>query len=50
MTSQKINGNQNEKTNDYEFFAECFAARELGETLPTYVEELMTEVLNNGIM
>lgn len=38
------------KSDDYEFFAECFAARELGETLPTYVEELMTEVLNNGIM
>ena len=33
-----------------EFFAECFAAREFGETLPDYVEELMVEVLENGIM
>lgn len=33
-----------------EFFAESFAARELGEQLPDYVESLMVEVLNGGIM
>ena len=38
------------KTNVREFFAECFAAREMGETLPDYIESLMAEVLNNGIM
>lgn len=37
-------------TNAYEFFAESFAARELGEKLPDYVEELMEEILRNGIM
>ena len=36
--------------NSQEFFAECFAARVMGETLPDYVEELMKEVLDNGIM
>ena len=36
--------------NAREFFAESFAAREMGETLPDYVEELLSEVLNNGIM
>ena len=33
-----------------EFFAESFLAREKGETLPDYVEELFQEVFNNGIM
>ena len=33
-----------------EFFAESFAAREMGETLPDYVEELFVEVFKNGIM
>ena len=37
-------------TKPSEFFAECFVAREMGETLPDYVEELMKEVLENGIM
>lgn len=34
----------------YEYFAECFAARECGERLPDYVEEFMSEVLKNGIL
>lgn len=38
------------RTNADEFFAECFAAREMGEKLPDYVESLMKEVLDNGIM
>lgn len=33
-----------------EFFAECFAMREMGDTLPDYIETLMKEVLDNGIM
>lgn len=37
-------------TNKNEFFAECFAAREMGEKLPDYIEDLMREVLENGIM
>lgn len=37
-------------TNDREFFAECFAARECGEKLPDYIEEFMEEVLTRGIM
>lgn len=36
--------------NVHEFFAESFAAREMGEKLPDYVESLMKEVLSNGIM
>jgi hypothetical protein len=36
--------------NVHEFFAESFAAREMGEQLPDYVESLMKEVLSNGIM
>jgi hypothetical protein len=36
--------------NPREFFAEWFAARVMGESLPDYVEELMDEVLKNGIM
>ena len=38
------------RTDAHEFFAECFAAREMGEKLPDYVESLMKEVLDNGIM
>jgi SPP1 gp7 family putative phage head morphogenesis protein len=38
------------QTNSHEFFAESFAAREMGEKLPDYVESLMKEVLDNGIM
>lgn len=37
-------------TNSHEFFAESFAARVMGEKLPDYVEEIMKEVLDNGIM
>lgn len=37
-------------TNSKEFFAECFVAREFGETLPDYIEDFMAEVLKNGIM
>lgn len=33
-----------------EFFAECFAMREMGDKLPDYIESLMAEVLKNGIM
>ena len=33
-----------------EFFAECFAAHEYGEKLPDYIETLLEEVLQNGIM
>ena len=33
-------------TNSKEFFAECFAAREMGEKLPDYVETLMEEILS----
>jgi hypothetical protein len=36
--------------NPKEFFAECFAAREMGEKLPDYVENLLMEVITNGIM
>ena len=38
------------RSNSHEFFAESFAAREMGEKLPDYVESLMKEVLDNGIM
>jgi hypothetical protein len=37
-------------TDEREFFAECFAAREFGEKLPDYIEEFMGEVLKNGIL
>jgi hypothetical protein len=37
-------------TKPSEFFAECFALREMGGKLPDYVESLMKEVLDNGIM
>jgi hypothetical protein len=36
--------------NSHEFFAECFAAREMGEKLPDYIESLMKETLEDGIM
>lgn len=36
--------------NPKEFFAESFAAHEMGEKLPDYVESLLLEVLKNGIM
>lgn len=38
------------RTNVREFFAESFLAREMGEKLPDYVESLMSEVLEHGIM
>lgn len=41
---------QYSSTNADEFFAESFAARVMGEKLPDYVEEIMKEVLDNGIM
>lgn len=37
-------------TNVDEFFAESFLAREMGEKLPDYIESLLVEVLQNGIM
>lgn len=37
-------------TDHKEFFAECFAARELGEKLPGYIDDFFMEVLKNGIM
>lgn len=37
-------------TKPSEFFAECFALREMGGKLPDYVETLMAEVIKNGIM
>lgn len=37
-------------TKPSEFFAECFAKREMGGKLPKYIEDLMAEVLDNGIM
>ncbi len=37
-------------TDHKEFFAECFVAREIGEKLPDYIEEFMSEVLKNGIL
>ena len=36
--------------NEREFFAESFAAREMGETIPDYVEALFREVFADGIM
>ena len=33
-------------TDEYEFFAECFCARENGETLPDYIEDFMRRLLN----
>lgn len=35
-------------TNEYEFFAECFAKREMGEKLPNYINEMLERVLNDG--
>lgn len=36
------------KTNSREFFAECFAARELGEKLPDYVEESLDKIIKRA--
>ena len=38
------------RKNPKEFFAESFAAREMGEVLPPYVEDLFVEVIKNGKM
>lgn len=37
-------------TDDDEFFAEAFAMREVGEALPDYISNMLSEVLKNGIM
>lgn len=37
-------------TNSHEFFAECFTMYEYGEKLPDYIEEMLEEILKNGIM
>lgn len=37
-------------SNSHEFFAECFAAREMGETLPDYIEEFIRRLLENGAL
>jgi len=49
-TGDIYNISQYANTNSREFFAESFLARERGEKLPDYVESLMKEVLDNGIM
>ena len=49
-TGDIYNLSQYGNTNVKEFFAECFTAREMNEKLPDYIEELMKEVLDNGIM
>ena len=36
--------------NSHEFFAECFTMREMGEELPDYINEMLDEVLKNGVM
>ena len=35
-------------TNEHEFFAEMFSAREHGEKLPDYIEEIVREIADNG--
>ena len=37
-------------TDEYEFFAEMFAAREMGEQLPDYIETMLTEALSHGAL
>lgn len=37
-------------TDEHEFFAEVFCAREMGEELPSYIVSMLVEVLKNGIM
>lgn len=37
-------------TDEMEFFAECFCARENGETLPDYVEDFMRRLFNEQAM
>ena len=34
----------------HEFFAECFAAREMGEKLPDYIEKIVGEIVNGSAM
>lgn len=36
------------RTNAKEFFAECFAAREMGEKLPPNIEKMMDSILSKG--
>lgn len=35
-------------TDRYEFFAECFAKKQMGGTLPDYINEMLERVLKNG--
>lgn len=35
-------------TDQYEFFAECFAKKQMGGTLPDYINEMLERVLKNG--
>lgn len=35
-------------TDQYEFFAECFAKKQMGEKLPDYIDEMIERVLKNG--
>ena len=35
-------------TNEFEFFAECFAKKQMGGTLPDYINEMLERVLKNG--
>ena len=35
-------------TDDKEFFAECFAKKQMGEKLPDYIDEMIERVLKNG--
>lgn len=50
QTGDIYNLSQYGATNEREFFAESFAAYEMGEKLPDYIESLLKEVLTNGIM
>ena len=35
-------------TDQYEFFAECFAKKQMGGTLPDYINEMLERVLKVG--
>ena len=35
-------------TNEYEFFAECFAKKQMGGKLPDYINKMLERVLTNG--
>lgn len=35
-------------TDEYEFFAECFAKKQMGEELPDYINKMLERVLKNG--